>query len=222
MNTLNNRLLVFGWAMLISCLGSLPAGILNVTVAAIVVSEGALAGFLFGLGAVLAEVVVVWIALLASKSLTIPRRFNNLLNWAIILLLFVMAASSIKAALQREAIEAALPGTARWPLFSGFFLSAINPFHLPFWLGWTVVLRNKRVLPANHSANVAYIFGIGLGTAIAFFVYGLLAQKVSTALAANQFILNWIIGISLLVAAVVQLVKQCKSWLLKPKALPES
>ncbi|TAD85735.1 MAG: hypothetical protein EAY75_10640 [Bacteroidetes bacterium] len=181
---------------------------LNVSVAGLVVERGWFQALSFGAGAIVAEVLVVFVSLMASKKIGVAQRFKHYLNYAIIALLFFMAFSSIFDALQRSAFQSPLPVSQNWTVAVGFFLSLINPFHLPFWLGWTVILRAKQILPHSHAGNSAYLFGIAMGTAAAFLLYGTTAKSVVNLLSNNQYILNWIIGISLMVGAVFQLIKQ--------------
>jgi threonine/homoserine/homoserine lactone efflux protein len=199
---------VWAWAFGVSFVGSLPAGVLNVSVAGLVVQQGWLHAAWFGVGAIIAEILVVHLALLAANKVVLPPRWKRYLNYAIIALLFFMAFSSISAALQRQSFAPPLPVRNGWTFVVGFFLSFINPFHLPFWLGWTLALRARQVLPPHNVGNAAYLMGIAWGTAAAFLLYGFGAQQVASLLQTNQFILNWAIGIGVLVAALVQLARQ--------------
>ncbi|HEY6899254.1 MAG TPA: hypothetical protein VI233_01365, partial [Puia sp.] len=78
------------------------------------------------------------------------------------------------------------PGTAlkniHYPFLSGLLLSTLNPLHLPFWLGWTAVLKAKNILvPARLEYNL-FAIAIGAGTALAFLAYGF----------AGRLILQWL------------------------------
>jgi threonine/homoserine/homoserine lactone efflux protein len=62
---------------------------------------------------------------------------------------------------------------AQYPFLGGLLLGALNPLHLPFWLGWTAVLRAKNILGGGRREYHLFSAAIGAGTALAFLAYGL-------------------------------------------------
>jgi threonine/homoserine/homoserine lactone efflux protein len=114
---------------------------------------------------------------------------------------------SFRAAFEMHKFEAALPFTAQRPFLSGVSLSLINPLHLPFWLGWTAVLKSKKIFWDSKSTYNIYVIGIGLGTSVAFFTYVILGNILIDFLREKQTILNWIIGVALLVTGLLQFYK---------------
>ena len=200
---------LFCWALLISFAGSLPAGVLNITVAGLLVNDGMSIAIQFALAAIITEMIIVWLSLALVQRIRFPEQWSKYFNWMIILILLVMAISSIYAAYHLQEFKTTLPGISYHPVLYGLFLSAINPFHLPFWLGWSAVLRSKNILPAKGKrAFNWYVVAIGLGTFLAFCVYGYSGKFLITALAEKQYLINWVIGISLLITAILQLRKQ--------------
>jgi hypothetical protein len=67
---------------------------------------------------------------------------------------------------------------AQYPLLAGLVLSCLNPLHLPFWLGWTVVLRRKKILVGARIEYDLFAVAIGAGTGLAFLVYGTTGQLI--------------------------------------------
>ena len=83
-------------------------------------------------------------------------------------------------------------------------MCAVSPGQIPFWLGWSAILYEKKVLlPRSDHYNV-YIIGIGIGTFIGncLFIFGglLIAGRISR----SQDIFNWIIGGIFLATALYQ------------------
>jgi threonine/homoserine/homoserine lactone efflux protein len=118
--------------------------------------------------------------------------------------LLLLAFNSLNAASQGLVFRAELPFTDLSPVLLGLLLSIINPFHVPFWIGWTAVLKSKHVLNDNRGAHNFYVLAIGLGTALAFLVYALAGRFLVDHLQKQHVLLNWIIGIALLITALVQ------------------
>lgn len=198
---------LFFWVLMISFLGSLPIGTLNVTVAGLVINKGIIQALEFSLGAILVEVVLVRIAIAAVKKLEGLKRLYKFFSALTCIVLFLFAWISFRAAFEMHKFETALPFTSQRPFLSGVFLSLINPLHLPFWLGWTGVLKSKKIFWDSKTTYNIYVVGIGLGTSIAFFTYAILGNFLIDFLKEKQTILNWIIGIALLGTGLLQLYK---------------
>jgi cytochrome c biogenesis protein CcdA len=92
-------------------------------------------------------------------------------------------------------------------------LSLLNPLHLPFWLGWTAVLKNRKVLVCGAGAYNVYILAIGAGTCLAFIIYGFAGDFLMNTLKAQHNLINWILGFTLLFTGLVQVYKMIKNHL---------
>ncbi|MGN6439544.1 MAG: LysE family transporter [Agriterribacter sp.] len=198
---------IFYWAFGISFLGSLPLGTLNVTVTNLVVNKGVNEAIQFAAAAVLVEIIMVRIAVVTIHKLEKQKKLFKLFSVITCAILLTLAAISLKAAIRMENFEAALPLTERGPLLSGFILSILNPLHLPFWIGWTAVLRSRKILVPEPKAYNIYVVAIGMGTSAAFVVYALAGSLVITLLKDKQYLLNWFVGIALLITAIIILYK---------------
>lgn len=203
--TINRSIRLFCVAFFISFTGSLPVGTLNVSVADLSINMGAAAALQFGIGAVLVEVLIVRIALVAVRKLEglhFLLRFFKILTCAIILL---VAALSLEAAWHMRKPGVAIPFAGHLPFVSGLLLSLINPLHLPFWMGWTAVLKNRKTLTDSPSDYNRFVIAIGCGTSLAFLTYGIIGTLLIMFLRMNQNLFNWMVGLALLVTGLVQL-----------------
>jgi hypothetical protein len=79
--------------------------------------------------------------------------------------------------------------------------------HIIFWFGWSTILIEKNILLTNKSNYNFYTTGIGLGTLAGFaiFIYG--GNYITHQVLFNQTLINWIIGVVLLITAIVQVYK---------------
>ena len=196
---------LFFWASGISLLGSLPLGTLNVSAANLAINKEIYGAAQFSAGAILVEMVMVRIALFAIKKVEGP--FFKLLSLLSPFVIIVIAIISLKAASHMQKQTVPIPFTGQQLFLSGVFLSLINPFHLPFWIGWTAVLKSKKILV---DAYYVYVIAIGFGTALAFFTYILAGSFLIRQLGEQQMMLNWVVGIVLLATGLVQLYKTVK------------
>lgn len=193
--------------MLVSFLGSLPLGTLNIAAMQISVSDGIYSAMMFSLGSLLVEIIYVRVSLVAMDWIRKQEKVLKALEWITLLIVLALAVSSFYAALHPSVKENVVLSSSLPMFVLGFVMSALNPVQIPFWFGWSTVLFTKKVLlPRNDHYN-SYILGIGLGTFIGncIFIFGglLIAQRIHN----NQDILNWVIGGIFAVTAIIQLWK---------------
>jgi threonine/homoserine/homoserine lactone efflux protein len=201
---------VFFWGMLVSFLGSLPLGTMNVTVTQLSVHNGIKAGFLFAAGAMIVEVIIVRIALVTMKWLARQHKLFLLLEYVTTSLILFLAIASFVAAYKMTGFATSFPARAVTPFWLGVFLSATNPLHIPFWLGWSTVLMNKNILRPHKVEYNWYVSGIGLGTMMGFALFICGGNFLVGEIQQHQILLNCIIGIVLAITAAVQIKKMMK------------
>ncbi len=191
--------------MLVSFLGSLPLGTLNIAAMQISITDGVMAAILFSAGSLLAEIIYVRISLVAMDWIRKQEKILKALEWVTLIIVLALAAASFYAALHPSVSKNAILDSPMPKFVLGFVMSALNPVQIPFWFGWSTVLFTKNVLlPKNSHYNI-YIIGIGIGTFIGncVFIFGgrLVADKISN----NQDILSWVIGGIFALTAIFQL-----------------
>jgi threonine/homoserine/homoserine lactone efflux protein len=201
---------IFFTGLLISFLGSLPLGTLNIAAMQISISDGLKPAILFSLGSLTAEVVYVRLSLVAMDWVRKQQRLFKILEWVTLAIVLALAISSFYAAIHPSVSKNVILSSTMNRFFLGLGMSALNPVQIPFWFGWSTVLFTKGVLlPKNSHYNI-YIVGIGIGTLIGnlVFIFGgkLIADKINT----NQHILNWVIGGIFALTALIQLYKIIK------------
>lgn len=196
---------VFFVGMLVSFLGSLPLGTLNVAAMQISVTDGISPALWFSLGSLTAEIVYVRISLVAMDWVRKQKRIFKALEWITLLIVIALAVSSFIAATKPagEAKNILLSNTMH-RFFLGLMMSAINPVQIPFWFGWSTILFTKKVLEPQRSFYNLYIIGIGIGTFIGNCVFIFGGQLVADKLNNNQHILHYVIGSIFAVTAIIQ------------------
>ena len=174
--------------MVVSFIGSLPLGTLNIAAMQISVSDGVMAAMLFSFGSLLVEIIYVRISLVA-------------MDW---IRKQALAFSSFYAAMHPKVEKNFVLDSPLPKFLLGMVMCAVNPVQIPFWFGWSTVLFTKKVLlPRNDHYN-SYIIGIGIGTFIGncVFIFGglLIAARINN----NQHILNWVVGGIFALTALIQ------------------
>lgn len=201
---------IFFTGMLVSFLGSLPLGTLNIAAMQLAISDGVLAAMLFSTGSLLVEVIYVRLSLVAMDWVRKQEKLFKILEWLTLVIVVALAVSSFYAALHPSVEKNVILSSSLPPLVLGMMMCAINPVQIPFWFGWSTVLFTKKVLLPRRDHYNSYIFGIGVGTFFGncVFVFGglLIARKIND----NQHVLNWVIGGIFALTALIQLWKILK------------
>jgi len=155
---------IFFTGMLVSFLGSLPLGTLNIAAMQLAISDGVLAAMLFSTGSLLVEIIYVRLSLVAMDWVRKQEKLFKILEWATFVIVVALAASSFYAALHPSVEKNIILSSSLPPLVLGMMMCAINPVQIPFWFGWSTVLFTKKILLPRKDHYNTYIFGIGLGT----------------------------------------------------------
>jgi threonine/homoserine/homoserine lactone efflux protein len=200
---------VFFWGMMVSFLGSLPLGTLNVLAMKISVEEGIKNAIWFSCGSLLTEMIYVRISLVGINWIQKQKKLFQWLEWITFFIVVALAIGSFMTAIKHHAsnqpVENNLPDMHRFLL--GISLSAISPMQIPFWFGWSTVLFTKKILKPDNAYYNFYIVGIGLGTLMGNCVFIFGGKWMYEKMNANQNILNYILGGIFALTAIIQLVK---------------
>ena len=195
---------IFITGMLISFLGSLPLGTLNVAAMQIAITEGYTKAILFSLGSLLVEMVYVRLSLVGMDWIRKQEKIFKILEWITLAIVVALAVSSFYAALHPKTGKNIILSSTLPKFALGATMCAVNPVQIPFWFGWSTVLFTKKVLLPKNSHYNLYIIGIGLGTFIGNCVFIFGGQLVAGKLNSNQQILSWVIGGIFAITALIQ------------------
>lgn len=208
---------VFLWGMLISFLGTLPMGTLNVTAMQIGIQESIKNALLFALGSLTVEMIYVRISLVGINWVSKQQKLMRAMQWITLAIIIALAVGSIMAALHpSDAAKNVVLQNKLHRTLLGMFMCAINPVQIPFWFGWSAVLFSKKILQPVAAQYNTYIIGIGIGTLMGncVFIFGgrFLVKHIQN----SQAYINWVIGAIFTITAFIQLYK-----ILKGKGMTE-
>jgi threonine/homoserine/homoserine lactone efflux protein len=198
---------IFFWGLMISFLGSLPLGTLNVAAMQISVQEGIRSAIYFSLGSLLVEMIYVRISLVGINWIRKQKKLFRWMEWITLAIVVALAVGSFAAAMHSHHAKNVILHNNINRFLLGVMLSAISPMQIPFWFGWSTVLFTKNILLPKNSYYNIYIVGIGLGTLFGNFVFIFGGKWIVDKLNGNQNLMNWIIGGIFAVTAVIFLIK---------------
>ena len=198
----------FFTGMLVSFLGSLPLGTLNIAAMQIGIQESLQNALWFSLGSLLVEMAYVRLSLVGIAWVRKQQKLMKVMEWITLAIIIALAIGSFVAATKGNAdAKNILLENNMHRFFLGMFMCAINPVQIPFWFGWSTVLFDKKVLETNNSNYNFYIVGIGIGTLAGNCVFIFGGRWMVNKIANSQQYLNWIIGGIFAFTALIQLIK---------------
>ena len=199
---------VFIAGMLISFLGTLPLGGLNISAMQIAIEEHTKNAVRFAWGVVLVEVLYVRLSLQAMHWVTAHQPVFRTLEWITVGLFVILGVSSFLAA-RRKAGEkkSLLLNKTIHRFWLGFSMSAVNPVQIPFWFIWSTYLISIHVLEPGAAAYNSYTIGIGLGTLAGLAVFICFGHWAVQKIKAGHGVINRAVGLVFFVSAIVQFVR---------------
>lgn len=194
--------------ILVSFLGQLPLGNVNIAATQLNVQESQKSAWKFAAGLVVIEVIYLRLALTGINWIISNKMLFIILGWTTVALFMILGIASFIAARKQSEDKKALMLNNKLDRFLlGLSISAVNPVQIPFWVTWSLYLINGKML---HPVAIEYNFftiGAGIGTlsGLAVYIYGgkWAIQKIK----ANNKSLNKFMGIVFIVVAFLQLYK---------------
>lgn len=184
--------------LLISFLGTLPIGTLNSTAFYIAASQSVVDALWYAIAVVLVELLVVRVTLASDKKINFDGKLAFYLIPIGAILLFYLAIYSFISASNADAGfgsgTSLFPGIES-PFLLGILLSALNPMHIPFWMGWNRFLISKNLLDNTVKSTTLYIIGIGVGSIAGLIIFIFAGYKIVENFAQYNSVINLVLGL---------------------------
>jgi len=197
---------VFFIGFLISFLGQLPLGNMNLTATQLSVQENFRNAWKYGLGIVLVEVIYLRLALTGMDWVVEHKQLFMIMGWLTVVVFIALGVLAfIIARKQTGAKKGLLLNNKMNRFLLGVVVSAINPAQVPFWFLWsTQLLNSKLLMPTNGQFNL-FTAGAGLGSlaGLALYIHG--GKWIITKLKTSNRGLNIFMGIVFILAGLFQL-----------------
>ncbi|MEK6155376.1 LysE family transporter [Flavobacteriaceae bacterium 3-367] len=184
------------YGLLISFVGALPLGTLNITAFNIAASQNVGEALLFSFAAVFVELIIVRFTLMGDKKINFNGKLSfYILPFAVALLLYLAISSFMSASAPQELVTSATVfPMIQSSILLGVLLSSLNPLHIPFWIGWNRLLISKRLLHNSLGSYASYMVGIGIGTLGALLIFIFLGKYIFQNYQQYSSIIAWIMG----------------------------
>lgn len=178
MQLLKNTIVGF----IVSFLGSIPLGYLNVVGFQVYKRVGLTDTIEYLLGVICIEFIVIFSTLLFANRLMNNKKLLQFIEGFSIVFMFILAFifySSSKNATTIALFDDIYVDTT--PFLLGVYLSFFNFIQLPFWLSWNLYLLNGKFIEVSKNRKYFYLLGTVSGTFI-----GMLSLILSLHFVTNQ------------------------------------
>ena len=169
--------------------------------------NGLSVAILFATGCLLAELVTVAASVFLVDRMIQFKGVLRFLQWITLVVLLALTIGSFVAAIGKPIYQIGSAWNGSSPLIFGFALMIVNPVQFPFWLGWTTVLLERKILRTGCVHYCLYVLSVGIGSMLASICFILLGRM----LLAHWFIVpgvfHAILGTLFLVSFILQLRK---------------
>ena len=197
---------VFFSALLISFLGQLPFGNMNLTATQLAVQEGYKQAWKYGVGIVLVEIIYLRLALTAMDWIVEHQLLFKIMGWLTVAVFLALGILSLIMAWKQAVEKKGLLLNNKVDRFLlGISVSAINPVQIPFWFIWSTNMIDTGVLQTNFLHFNLFTGGAAIGSlsGLGVYIYGgkWLISKMKT----SNKQLNVFMGIVFIIAALIQL-----------------
>jgi hypothetical protein len=211
MTKLKNSIVGF----LVSFIGSIPLGYLNIIGFEINAKLGMKSLVFYLLGVISVEIVVIYFTLLFAKKLVANQKLMKAIDIFGILFLLLLAYSFYSHANQTTESKANLEVYLKYsPFLAGFFLNCLNFLQLPFWTGWNLYLMNGNYISIEKKGKYYYILGTILGTFLGMLtLIGVLQTLSENTSGFSKYIMPIVIPLFFVVLACLQIFKVYKKYL---------
>jgi len=199
---------------LVSFMGSIPLGYLNLVGLEIYAKSGLYNLVFFLCGVVFVESFVIYFTLLFAKQLVSKKKMMKIIDFFSVVFMFALAyvfyLNFNQTAKSQNYLQDYLVYS---PFIIGVILNGFNFVQLPFWTSWNLYLLNGKYISIERELKYYYIAGTLIGVFLGMLSLIVVLQTVSQK--ANQFskfILPVFIPLFFIVLGSIQVFKVYKKY----------
>ena len=200
--------LIFFLSLLISFLGVMHPGMLNMSAARISLKEGHNRSFMFSIGVCIVVGLQTYVATIFAKYLNQHPDITSILK-RVAVVIFLLISFYFFMIAKKQASPVSVDArikSKKSRFFQGVFMSALNIFPIPFQAYVVTSLLSVGWLQLDPSSIGAYIAGAVMGSFIALYIYILFFDSIKNNKITSPKNMNYCISLITLAVATVTFV----------------
>ena len=209
-----NNMLVFLITFIISFIGSIHPGPINLSVIQTTLQKGFYSALLLAFGGVIPEIIYGYLAVEGVMLFEKYPKVFSVMNWTVVPILLGLGIQQILHSEKPKQFvipSKIVKGTAlKGASARGFFLSLFNPQLLPYWIVVLINYQHYSFLKISEfSDKLFFVLGTSTGAFTLNYVYAYLAfkQREKIFKYLNQSHFEQIIGWTFVVMGILQVIK---------------
>lgn len=171
--TWESILLPFLAGLALSFLGSLPPGIISMTVTSVSIRKGIEAALIVGAGAAVIEIIQAWLSIQFTLLYVEQEAVSHYFQLATIPIFLGLG---IYYWLVQTSPPQNKPYSFEQSFKLGAGVSTLNLLAFPYWIFYGTYLQHQGILPSNQLAIGAISLGVGIGTFVLLGIYAKAGQ----------------------------------------------
>lgn len=198
---------VFFIGSLISFLGQLPLGNMNLTATQISVQENIKNAWKYGIGIVFIELIYLRLALTGMDWVVEHKQVFTIMGWVTVVMFIVLGVLAFVIARKQTSAKrkGLLLNNKMNRFLLGIIVSGLNPAQIPFWFIWSTQLINSNALVPTTTQFNLFTTGAGLGSVAGLAVYIHGGKWIINRMKTTNRKLNVFMGIVFILAGLFQL-----------------
>ncbi len=192
--------------MVVSFIGSIPLGSVNLSVLQTTLDRGIKAGLIFALGATIVELAYSYIAIKFSAYLLANRDVELYIQLVAIPAFVTLSLYSFNKK-SRPADKPKVAGNKKSNFFKGVLIGLVNPLQIPFWVAYGTYMLSNNWIKNDSALLNFFVLGIICGTSLLLTLVVLGGNKLDKQFNLTRYNMDKAIGILFMGLAVFQTVK---------------
>lgn len=201
--------------LIISFVGSLPLGYLNIVGAEVFSKLGINSLVFYLLGVISIEAIVIYFTVIFSNQLVSNKKLMKFIDFFAVFFLLLLAYLFYSYSGQTTQNHNYLQQYVQYsPFLIGFVLCLFNFLQIPFWMGWNLYLMNANHIVLLGQLKFHYILGTLIGTFFGMLVAIVALDSLShTTFSFSKYIMPIGIPLFFMVLAFFQALKVYKKYI---------
>jgi len=199
---------------LVSFIGSIPLGYLNIIGFEVYSKSGMNDLLLYLLGVITIEAIVIYCTLLFADKLARSKKLMKFIDLFSIVFMLVLAYVFYSQSKADSSTESQLSSYINYSGYLiGIIFSSLNFMQVPFWLGWNVYVVNANYITLGKKLNLVYLAGTLIGSFSGILTVVMLLNLVTEGTSTvSKYLLSHIIPLFFIGMAVYQAYKFYKKY----------
>jgi hypothetical protein len=199
---------------LVSFVGSLPLGYLNIIGVEIISELGINSLFFYLFGVILVEAIVIYFTVIFTSQLAENKKVMKGIEFFAVffflLIAYLFYANSDQNVKDHNYLENYVQYS---PFLIGMVLCGLNFLQIPFWMGWNLYLLNAKSISLERKLKFYYILGTLVGTFFGMLSVIILLDSLSQKmLSFSKYTMPILIPLFFVLLAFLQIVKVYKKY----------